>query len=58
MTCLLNEEIRCIQNTMSYLKRWISIESDSGRKELYKKRYDELDELLTKKLDEYGDFKG
>ena len=55
---LLNEEIRCIQNTMSHLKKWISIETDSGRKESYKKRYDELEGLLTKKLDEYGDFKG
>ena len=55
---LLNEEIRCIQNTMSHLKRRISIETDSGRKESYKKRYDELEELLTKKLDGYGDFKG
>lgn len=55
---LLNEEIRCIQNTMSHLKRCISIETDSGRKESYKKRYDELEELLTKKLDGYGDFKG
>lgn len=55
---LLNEEIRCIQNTMSHLKKWISIETDNGRKESYKKRYDELEELLTKKLDEYGDFKG
>ena len=43
---------------MSHLKKWISIETDSGWKESYKKRYDELEELLTKKLDEYGDFKG
>ena len=55
---LLNEEIRCIQNTMSHLKKRISIETDNGRKESYKKRYDELEELLTKKLDGYGDFKG
>lgn len=53
MTCLLNEEIRCIQNTMSQLKRWISIEGDSGKKELYKKRYDELKVILTSKLDEF-----
>ena len=39
-------------------EKWISIETDSGRKESHKKRYDELEELLTKKLDEYGDFKG
>lgn len=55
---LLNEEIRCIQNTMSHLKKWISIETDSERKESHKKRYDELEELLTKKLDGYRDFKG
>ena len=55
---LLNEEIRCIQNTMSHLKKWISIETDNERKESHKKRYDELEELLTKKLDGYGDLKG
>ena len=43
---------------MSHLKKWISIETDSGWKESHKKRYDELEGLLTKKLDEYGDFKG
>ena len=55
---LLNEEIRCIQNTMSHLKKWISIETDNERKESHKKRYDELEGLLIKKLDEYEDFKG
>lgn len=57
MTCLLNEEIRSIKNTMSCLENAISLESDIGEKERLKQKHTELDKLLQNKLNECGDYK-
>lgn len=51
MTCLLNEEIRAIQNTISHLKRGIALESNQSKKEKMKNDVKELNRLLNSKLE-------
>ena len=55
---LLNEEIRVIQHTMSHIKRAIPLANDDGERLRLKKTYDELEETLTSKLNQCGDYKG
>jgi len=58
MTNLLNEEIMAIKLYMSHLEKAIPLEQDSGVKLKLKKAWNELNELLTEKLEECGDYKG
>ena len=58
MTCLLNEEIRVIQMTITHMKRAIPLESDSGKREKMKKDVKELQSILNDKLGQCEDFKG
>ena len=58
MTNLLNEEIMAIKLYMSHLEKAIPLEIDSGKKQKLKDAWDELNELLTDKLDSCGDYKG
>ena len=58
MTCLLNEEIRVIQMTITHMKRAIPLEVDSGRKEKMKNDVKELEGILQEKLDQCEDYRG
>ena len=50
MTCLLNEEIRAIQCTISQLSRGIALEGNQKKRNELKQRKKELEEMLDVKL--------
>ena len=58
MTCLLNEEIRVIQMTITHMEMAIPLEVDSGKRERMKHDVKELQSILNDKLNQCGDFKG
>lgn len=58
MTNLLDEEIRAIKHTMSHLSMAIPLEQDYGKKHKMKQDYKELDNLLSEKLNQCGDYHG
>ena len=58
MTCLLNEEIMAIRNTMSHLKKAIPLESDSGKREHLKQMYKDCEVELEERLNRCEDYKG
>lgn len=58
MTCLLNEEIMAIRNTMSHLRKAIPLESDSGRREYLKQMYKDCEVELEDRLNRCGDYNG
>ena len=58
MTCLLNEEIRVIQMTITHMKRAIPLEADSGKREKMRCDCKELESILEEKLKVCEDFKG
>lgn len=58
MVCLLNEEIRVIQVSMSHIKKAIPLCDNNGEKLRLENKYKELGDILEKKLSQCGDFKG
>lgn len=52
MVCLLNEEIRAIQCTISHLRMGIPLEPNQSKREKMKQDVRELEELLDFKLGE------
>lgn len=58
MTCLLNEEISAIKHTMAHLKKGMILEPDSSKKEQMKRHYEDLQRILTDKLEQCGDYHG
>lgn len=55
---MLNEEIRAIKHTIVHLRKGMVLEPNQGKRDKMKKSIKELDELLIKKLEQCGDFKG
>lgn len=53
---LVNEEIRVIQHTMAHIKRAIPLAENNGERLRLEEKYKELDEILTGKLNQCGDF--
>ena len=58
MTCLLNQEIMAIRNTMSHLRKAIPLESDSGKREHLKQMYKDCEAELEERLNRCEDYKG
>ena len=58
MTCLLNQEIMAIRNTMSHLKKAIPLESDSGKREHLKQMYKDCEVELEERVNSCSDDKG
>lgn len=58
MTNLLNEEIRAIRHTITYLNQGIVLEPDSGKREQMKHDVSELGSILKDKLEQCGDYNG
>ncbi len=58
MTCLLNEEISAIKYTMAHLKKGMILEPDSSKKEKMRRDYEDLQRILTNKLEQCGDYQG
>ena len=58
MTCLLNQEIMAIRNTMSHLKKAIPLENDSGKREHLKQMYKDCEVELEERLNRCEDYKG
>lgn len=58
MSNLLNEEIRVIQVTITHLKRAISLEASSGKREKMKQDIKELENILEDKLKQCEDYIG
>lgn len=56
MTCLLNEEIRAIQCTISYLSKGIALEGNQKKRNELKLRKKELEDLLDVKLGECNEY--
>ena len=50
MTCLLNEEIRAIQTTITHLKKGMTLEPNQSKRERMKKDIIELESILNSKL--------
>lgn len=55
---LLNEEIRVIQVTMSHVKKAIPLAVDTGEKLKLQGKYDELEKILSDKLNQCEDYVG
>ena len=58
MVNLLNEEIRAIKHTIAHLNKGVVLEPDVSKKEQMKRDIKELNVLLTRKLEQCGDYKG
>lgn len=56
MPNLHNEEIRAMQNTLSFIKKRIALETSQSKKEKLKRDAKELEELIMTKLNETNDF--